>query len=394
MEHKLPIDQIISQLGYDSSDNLYFSDKLASAPLMPHSKRILEEIHPHAAYIINDEPFILFFDENLNDENLFKTVSRQVWNAQIPVVIFCDEGVVKIFNGTSLQLSTCTIAPVDTCAVESLNESSDFSYWKISDPTFWNKYLQDYSATKLNQVLLYNIAFLTDELKYVYGISFATKLVLRLIFIRYLIDRGVDLDYEGFTTEVSQSQAEFLKIIGNKAEVYKLFSHLKAKFNGNLFELGDEINCPELVESVFELLFAFFSGKEVFGRYGSQLSLFELYDFNIIPIELISNIYEILLGEKKRDRDNAFYTPDYLVEYILDKTITKGLKNKNELKVLDPACGSGAFLVDSYRRIIQKNLGEKTYCEDDVKLKQLLTDKMVDYLKKALIYGHTSRISS
>ncbi len=376
MEHKLPIDQIISQLGYDSSDNLYFSDKLASAPLMPHSKRILEEIHPHAAYIINDEPFILFFDENLNDENLFKTVSRQVWNAQIPVVILCDEGVVKIFNGTSLQLSTCTIAPVDTCAVESLNESSDFSYWKISDPTFWNKYLQDYSATKLNQVLLYNIAFLTDELKYVYGISFATKLVLRLIFIRYLIDRGVDLDYEGFTTEVSQSQAEFLKIIGNKAEVYKLFSHLKAKFNGNLFELGDEINCPELVESVFELLFAFFSGKEVFGRYGSQLSLFELYDFNIIPIELISNIYEILLGEKKRDRDNAFYTPDYLVEYILDKTITKGLKNKNELKVLDPACGSGAFLVDSYRRIIQKNLGEKTYCEDDVKLKQLLTDNI------------------
>lgn len=376
MGHKLPIDQIISQLGYDLSDNLYFSDRFDSVPLMPHSKRILEEIHPRAAYIINNEPFILFFDENLNDESLFKTVSRQIWNAQIPVVIFCDESVVKIFNGTSLQLSTYTITQVGLCTAESLDENSDFSYWSISDPVFWSKYLQDYSATKLNQVLLNNIAFLTDELKYAYGIPFATKLVLRLIFIRYLIDRGVDLDYEGFTAEVSQSQAEFLKIVGNKAEVYKLFSHLKAKFNGNLFELDDEINCPELVESAFELLFAFFSGKEVFGRCGRQLSLFKLYDFNIIPIELISSIYEILLGEKTRDRDNAFYTPNYLVEYVLDKTITKGLKSKNELKVLDPACGSGVFLVDSYRRIIQKNLGEKTYCEDDAKLKRLLTDNI------------------
>lgn len=376
MRHKLPVDQIISQLGYDLSDNLYFSDKFGSAPLTPHSKRILEEIHPRAAYIINNEPFVLFFDENLNDENLFKVVSRQVWNAQIPVVIFCDESVVKIFNGTSLQLSTYMITQVGSCTAESLDENSDFSYWRISDPVFWNKYLQDYSATKLNQILLNNIAFLTDELKYAYGIPFATKLVLRLIFIRYLVDRGVDLDYEGFTAEVSQSQAEFLKIVGNKAEVYKLFSHLKAKFNGNLFELDDEVSCPELVESVFELLFAFFSGNEVFGRCGRQLSLFKLYDFNIIPIELISSIYEILLGEKTRDRDNAFYTPNYLVEYVLDKTITKGLKSKNELKVLDPACGSGAFLVDSYRRIIQKNLGEKTYCDDDNKLKQLLTENI------------------
>lgn len=376
MRHKLPIDQIISQLGYDLSNNLYFSDKFDSAPLTPRSKRVLEDIHPRAAYIINNEPFVLFFDENINDENLFRAVSKQVWNAQIPVAIFCDEGVVKVFNGTSLQLSTHTIAQVETYTAESSNESSDFSYWKISDPIFWNKYLQDYSATKLNQSLLNNIAFLTDELKSTYAIPFATKLVLRLIFIRYLIDRGVDLDYEGFTTEVSQSQAEFLKIVGNKDEVYKLFSHLKAKFNGNLFELGNEIDSPKLVGPVFELLFAFFSGHEVFGRYGRQLSLFRLYDFNIIPIELISSIYEILLGEKTRDKDNAFYTPNYLVEYMLNKTITKGLKSKNELKVLDPACGSGAFLVDSYRRIIQKNLGEKTYCDDDTKLKQLLVNNI------------------
>ena len=51
-----------------------------------------------------------------------------------------------------------------------------------------------------------------------------------------------------------------------------------------------------------------------------------MYDFNIIPVELISNIYEILLGREARAKDNAFYTPNYLVEYILDKTTLGFLK--------------------------------------------------------------------
>jgi hypothetical protein len=42
-----------------------------------------------------------------------------------------------------------------------------------------------------------------------------------------------------------------------------------------------------------------------------QLSLFPLYDFNIIPVELISNIYERFLGDEKQQEDKAFYTPPY-----------------------------------------------------------------------------------
>lgn len=104
--------------------------------------------------------------------------------------------------------------------------------------------------------------------------------------------------------------------------------------------------------------------------------MFSLYDFNIIPVELISNIYEILLGKTIRDKDHAFYTPNYLVEYILDKTVTKTLKEKSSFVILDPSCGSGVFLVDSYRRIIHENLGEKLYCDKDDLLKQLLTDNI------------------
>ena len=367
-----PIDKIILQLGYKSSGNLFMSNQFQSAPLSLQSKRILKEINPYAAYIVDNAPFVLFFDQVISDDVSFKKISKQVWNAQIPVAIICDKNTVKVFNGLSLDDSNYILKQIKAYSMNDCNELSDFSYWQISNPIFWNKYKQVYSGAKLNKSLLDNISFLTNELKNTYHIQFATKLVLRLIFIRYLIDRGVDLDYGNFSTDISQSQKEFLRIISNKNDAYKLFAHLKDKFNGNLFELEDEIDCTELTERIFVLLSDFFSGKEILNT--KQLSLFALYDFNIIPVELISNIYEILLGKETRDKDNAFYTPNYLVEYILDRTVTKTLKEKSSFTILDPSCGSGVFLVDSYRRIIQENLGEKLYCDDDAVLKRLLTN--------------------
>lgn len=369
--YQLPIDKVISQLGYMSSENLFMYDQLDRAPMSLHLKRTLKEIHPYAAYILDNTPFVLFFDQIINDDISFKEVSRRVWNAQIPVAIFCDESTVKIFNGLSLDMTNYTLKHIETNSIENCNNNSNFSYWQISNPLFWNQYAQNYSEIKLNQNLLENISFLTDKLKNTYHIPFATKLVLRLIFIRYLIDRGVDLDYKNFSTDIVQSQKEFLKLVSNKNDIYKLFAHLKEKFNGNLFDLEDEIDCTELTTEVFVLLSDFFSGKEVLNT--KQLSLFALYDFNIIPVELISNIYEILLGKETRNKDNAFYTPNYLVEYILDRTVTKTLKVKSAFTILDPSCGSGVFLVDSYRRIIQKNLEGNFYCDDDDVLERLLT---------------------
>ena len=100
---QLPIDKIIIQLGYKSSGKLFMSNQFQNAPLSPQSKRILKEINPYAAYIVDNAPFVLFFDKIMNDDSSFKKVSKQVWNAQIPVAIFCDESTVKIFNGLSID---------------------------------------------------------------------------------------------------------------------------------------------------------------------------------------------------------------------------------------------------------------------------------------------------
>lgn len=371
--YELPIETVIRKLGYENSENLVYYSEFNCSNYNNHISKIVSEIKPYAVYFIDGNPFILFFDR-LFDEASFKTISKQVWNAQIPVAILCDDQTVKIYNGMSLNLSSyllemATEYPIDTCSV-----TTDFSYLEITNPIFWGKFSKGFSNAKLNHFLLANITYLTEELKNTYHISFATKLVLRLIFIRFLIDRGVDLAYESFSNNIEQSKNELLKCLRNKNSIYTLFAYLKSKFNGNLFDLGDEIECPELTQDVFNLLADFLSGT--ISMNDGQLSLFAMYDFNIIPVELISNIYEILLGREARAKDNAFYTPNYLVEYILDKTTLGFLKEHNKYTILDPACGSGVFLVDSYRRMVEQNLSGQMYCDDDDLLKSLLNDNI------------------
>lgn len=369
-QHLLPIDRVISMLGYDSSKNLIKSNKYHDPLLSTQVKKVLSKINPYAAYMVDNSPFILFFNMSLSERDNLKAISKQIWNAQIPVAIFCDENTVSVFNGTVLDISDFTIKQISKYPIELCTEDSDFSCWNVSDPLFWMNYAQNYSEEKLNNILLENISYLTNELKNTYHVPFATKLVLRLIFIRYLIDRGVDLDYKSFSSDIQNSQDEFLRIVKNKDELYSLFAHLKGKFNGNLFDLDHELESDKLVDGVFDLFAAFFSETEIL--YNGQRSLFSLYDFDIIPVELISSMYEILIGQEIRDKDNAFYTPNYLVEFILDRVVAKSLNGKLCFTLLDPSCGSGIFLVDSYRRIIEKNLYSGPYCEDDDLLKQLL----------------------
>ncbi len=371
--YELPIEIVIRRLGFKNSKNLIYYSEFNDSDYNHHISKIVHEIKPYAIYFIDGNPFILFFD-NLFDEVSFKTISKQVWNAQIPVAMLCDDQTVKIYNGFSLNLTSyflemATEIPLDTCSV-----ATEFSYLEITNPIFWEKFSKGFSNNKLNNYLLANITYLTEELKNTYHIGFATKLVLRLIFIRFLIDRGVDLAYENFSADIEQSKNELMKYLRNKSSIYNLFKYLKSKFNGNLFDLGNEIECPELTQDVFNMLADFLSGT--ISMNDGQLSLFALYDFNIIPVELISNIYEILLGREARAKDNAFYTPNFLVEYILDKTTLGFLKEHNKYTILDPACGSGVFLVDSYRRIVEENLNGKMYCDDDILLKSLLTDNI------------------
>ena len=369
------LNEIIKRLGYANSPFLKYkiNENYNAANLNIQTTKVLNILSPFATLIANNEPFILFFDEPLNRDEQ-KDIHKKVWNAQVPVAIFCSTTTIKIFCGYTIDTNTHLLFnEIEPLSVNTIDESSPFSFLEITSQNFWKNYEKSFRGNRLSQELLSNLTFLTDKLKNIHKISFATKLTLRLIFIRYLIDREVDINYQGFSSDTEKSQEAFLALLDNKSKLYALFDHLKGRFNGNLFEIENG-ELDSITEASLGDVHDFLSAR--IQTQTRQLSLFNLYDFAIIPVELISSIFEILIGEKDRKKDNAFYTPKYLTNYILDMTIDEHLKGNDTCKVLDPSCGSGIFLVDSYRRMVEKKLGGKQYTDDDKMLHNVLVNNI------------------
>jgi len=113
------IDEIITHSGYSNSSCLKYNKDFAS--LTVHTTKILNELSPYAAYIVDEKPFVVFFDEVSNQE-VHELLSKKVWNAQIPVAIFCGTGTVKIFNGCTLDKKSFTLAEVDGFSTDAIDE--------------------------------------------------------------------------------------------------------------------------------------------------------------------------------------------------------------------------------------------------------------------------------
>ena len=82
-----------------------------------------------------------------------------------------------------------------------------------------------------------------------------------------------------------------------------------------------------------------------------QLLLWPQYSFDTIPLEFISSVYEGFLNED-RDANKAYYTPPQLVDYVLDAVLPWA--DEWDIRVLDPACGSGIFLVKAFQRLLHR----------------------------------------
>ena len=141
------------------------------------------------------------------------------------------------------------------------------------------------------------------------------------------------------------------------------------------------------------------------------------YLFNVIPVEILGTIYERFLGktvrphgrgvviEEKpevRKAGGVYYTPRYIVDYIVEQTLGKLIDGKAppetlKLRVLDPACGSGSFLIRAFERLCEhwqtaltqnEKLRRKTDCWTDPATGDLhLTTDLKRRILTASIYG-------
>jgi hypothetical protein len=204
---------------------------------------------------------------------------------------------------------------------------------------------------------------------------FAHALIGRSIFIRYLEDRGIlTEDYflkiagqsSGWTDilhkpissagfDFSEHKTFYPRVLSDKAFTYALFRKLAQDFNGDMFpDVGEEeqVVGQKHLSKIQALLY---------GDVGIQKKLFFYsYRFDIIPLDLISSIYEEFYhgsasDDEKKSRvrqDGAYYTPPVLAEFVLSRVLTPDVLKKTP-RIMDPACGSGIFLVEAFRRIVR-----------------------------------------
>src|ERR1035438_1988004 len=130
--------------------------------------------------------------------------------------------------------------------------------------------------------------------------------------------------------------------------------------NGSVFPISAN-KIKEFGADRLRKMASVFRGEEAMS---GQLPLFDIYDFSFIPIETLSVIYEQFLhstlrpsGKSEGKVKGAYYTPVPLVNYMLDKLDSRKPLQAG-MRVLDLSCGSGAFLVQCYRKLIERRLQE------------------------------------
>jgi len=222
-----------------------------------------------------------------------------------------------------------------------------------------------------DELLLKNLKFIRAQLlSRSLPRDFCHDLLARVIFTQFLFHRKDSRGNPFFSKTLLSKRCEgalarehhdLASILKDKEETYALFRWMDGRFNGDLFpgkenqsdadrESAWQAEKNAVTEEHLHLLADMVSGK--IDTTDRQLLLWPSYSFDTIPLEFISSVYEEFLNED-RDSNKAYYTPPQLVDYVLDAVLPwKG--TKWDLKILDPACGSGIFLVKAFQRLIHR----------------------------------------
>ena len=178
----------------------------------------------------------------------------------------------------------------------------------------------------------------------------AQGLIGRAIFAQYLVDRGV-ITEQHLLREYDTDGLH--NVLANPQHAERLFRWLTDRFNGDMFPSSSLVPGARSLKDLATFLKGEMSG---------QGSLFP-YRFELIPVELISAIYEQFVHSADADSAenlDVHYTPLAAVSLILDE-VMQGISGDES--VLDITCGSGVFLVEALRRLVeakQARCGERT----------------------------------
>ena len=321
-------------------------------------QEIRDKLQIDAAYFHGNIPVVYFKElQTVNDDYLWD-LHRSLWNHnRAPLLIAVLPQEVRVYNcfappqrdsgrlfaenGPLLKQAVQQVTNV----LELRRELSEYGRREIVSGRFARSQQGEFNREqRVDNRLLENLRhvrrYLIDD-----GLpeSVANSLLGRSIFVRYLEDRGViDEDYFG---RFGSGLTFHALLKGSWDETYQLFDELARRFNGDLFPIN-ALERDQVKPQHLQRLGRFLDGEEV----TSGQMYFWAYDFKYIPIELISAIYEAFLDEDRR-KTSAYYTPPEIVDFVLNEVLPFETELQN-VSILDPACGSGIFLVEAYRRLV------------------------------------------
>jgi type I restriction-modification system DNA methylase subunit len=316
-----------------------------------------------------------------DSEEKAQEIHKKVWNQNlVPFLIIASPEYVRIYNGFSFDQNKTT--PLESVSWDEVGQKlQDISSKAIDSGAIWKSPLWEKGPSdqsqRLDARLLDNLNTLGNELVNSKKLEpdVAHGLIGKYIYLRYLRDRHFLSDELLSKWEIKPDDV-FTRQATLKA-FRQLNEKLQNKLNGSIFPLTKEFKQNKEVfkeEHIQYVAGTFFGDNPTTG----DSVLFNLYDFAFIPTELLSTIYEQFLHRNAKGKEKgAYYTPVTLVNFVLNELERKKPLTE-KMKVLDPACGSGAFLVQTYRHLIQKKQND---CKGSnslkpEELKKLLTENI------------------
>ena len=333
-----------------------------AAPQAHVARRAFDLLDLDGVLCTDSAPLVYFKQTTRIDNAEIATLHRTFWNhGGAPILVLIAPNEVHIYSGFVRPASGTQSAQRIPAFVETLERaSSELKMFlpAVASGEFLRRHPQSFDLShRVDRDLLENLQTTRDKLLALHAATMDANaldaLLCRLVFACYLIDRHV-IDSSYLKTLGLPKATHLSDVLGlrprtrAKEYLYRLFEQLGKDFNGDLFSDDLESEAQLVSASHIECLYEFFRATDAVTGQRS----FWPYDFSAIPIETISAIYERFLKAPEQ-REGAFYTPRFLAELVLDITLgaTSSLLKR---RYLDPACGSGIFLVGLFNRIAEE----------------------------------------
>jgi hypothetical protein len=390
----MQLETFLSEMGYRGSPNFLSGDALRNDSDNGYVyRKAIEECSLRGAYVLrppSDDRAattvpIVYVCETQTEADA-SAIHKKVWNQGIvPFLVILGPNTIRLYSGFKYHKPHSALAEDSNdgllrSAIQFnaiARELSAFRAESIDDGTVWREWGSEATPEDKVDWRLLNTLDQLDQWLMTNGVadrSLSHALIGKCVYLQYLRARKILSDRK--LDEWGVKWDQFFSRDASLTTFRAVLQKLKEWLNGSVFPLSDSAITQIGQRRLREVVGAFCGDSP-----GGQLHLdFEAYDFSFIPIETLSVIYEQFLhaaenepAESKGKARGAYYTPLPLVSFVIDR-LNQIRPLKEGMRILDLACGSGAFLVHCYRRTVEQYCRHARERIRPVQLRQLLTD--------------------